>query len=389
MAGGAALRALRATFIVVLVSIQGFHFIPATEAQTPPGPERLVIAVAGDTLPESSWAGPQEAERFLHAMRQEFARADLVFVNLEEPVTAADTITPNKNPVSVAAGRDYILRARNPAIPRIIKEAGVGLVGLANNHMMDYTAAGLRDTLRAFREAGLPVVGAGLKLDAERGFICEKQGRRVALLAFSDVVPRNYGASETRLGIASAKNEGDLLEAIGRARRQADFVVLMIHWGRQGKHAITPRQRRLGRLAAEAGCDAVVGMHPHVLQGIEYVERVPVFYSIGNFAFPSKRPAGRECVLVRLIFGAKALETVELVPVDITPEGAPRIARDGRGQEILAHLDGFCRMFNTRVEEGTLVPGAVRDRLMYDAPRKRGKRAGATVRSSQRHLTRS
>jgi hypothetical protein len=191
MAGVAALRALRATFILVVTCLPGRHLIPSAEAQTLPGSDRLVIAVAGDTLPESSWAGPQEVEHFLDAIREEFARADLVFLNLEQPITAAHTVTPNKNPADVAAGRDYILRARNPAIPRIIKEAGVGLVALANNHVMDYTAAGLRDTLRAFREAGLPVVGAGLKLDAERAFIFRKDGRRVALLAFSDVVPRN------------------------------------------------------------------------------------------------------------------------------------------------------------------------------------------------------
>ena len=121
------MRALRVTFILVVTCLPGRHFIPSAAAQTLPGSERLVIAVAGDTLPESSWAGPQEVEHFLDAMREEFARADLVFLNLEQPITAGHTVTPNKNPADVAAGRDYILRARNPAIPRIIKEAGVGL----------------------------------------------------------------------------------------------------------------------------------------------------------------------------------------------------------------------------------------------------------------------
>jgi poly-gamma-glutamate synthesis protein (capsule biosynthesis protein) len=94
----------------------------------------------------------------------------------------------------VAAKRDYILKARNSEIPRALKQAGVGLVGLANNHMMDYTLVGLRDTLQAFHQAELPMVGAGFKLDAERPFILQKHGRHVALLAFSDVVPRNSGA---------------------------------------------------------------------------------------------------------------------------------------------------------------------------------------------------
>lgn len=379
------MRALRATFILVITCLPGTRFIPSAEAQTLPGSERLVIAVAGDTLPESSWAGPQEVEHFLDAMREEFARADLVYLNLEQPITAAHTVTPNKNPADVTAGRDYILRARNPAIPRIMKEAGVGLVGLANNHMMDYSGAGLRDILGAFREAGLPVVGAGLKPDAESGFIFRKDGWRVALLAFSDVVPRNSAATETRLGIASAKDETDLVEAIQRARRQAELVILMMHWGGQGNHAITLRQHRLARVAAQAGCDVVVGMHPHVLQGIEYLGEVPIFYSVGNFAFASKRRAGRECVLVRLTFGSRELETVELVPVEISSQGVPQITNGARGQEILSHLDAFCRMFNTQVQDGRLVRGPVREKLVYDTRGRGDKGRPARARTSRPH----
>lgn len=362
------------------------HWAAARPQQSWPS-DRVVITVAGDTLPESSWSGPQEAEHFLEGAREEFGRADLVFLNLEEPITTADTVTPNKDRADVAAGRDYVLRARNPTLPRIFKEAGVGLVGLANNHMMDYTATGLRDTLRAFQAAELPVVGAGLKPDAERAFVFEKRGWRVALLAFSDVVPTNYQATETSWGIASSKDEKVLAEAIQRARREADFTVLMIHWGGQGKHLITPRQRQLARVAAAAGCDAVVGMHPHVLQGIEYVGRVPVFYSIGNFAFPSSRPAARECVIVRLIFLPRELEAVELVPVEISPAGAPQVVKDTpRGREILARLDGFCRMFNTQVREGKLVRSVARGRLIYDAAPRRATRGSSRAgRSSAEH----
>ena len=328
--------------------------------------ERMVIAVGGDVLPASSWAGPQDVTHFLDAMRAEFAGTDLVFVNLEEPITSHREATPFKSRSEVAVGRDYILKAQDPGIPVALKQGGVGLVGLANNHMMDYTLAGLRDTLHAFHQAELPVVGAGFKIDAERPFILQKRGRRVALLAFSDVVPRNAGTMETHLGIASAKDERDLVNAIRRARRQADFVVLMMHWGGQGSHLIIPRQRQLARAAAEAGCDVIVGMHPHVLQGIEYFGHVPVLYSIGNFAFASRRPASQECVLVKLKFGSERLEEVDLVPVVISPGGVPTPAGQEQGKEILDHLDGFCRMFNSQVREGRLMASSPRERLIYE-----------------------
>jgi len=75
------------------------------------------------------------------------------------------------------------------------------------------------------------------------------------------------------LGVASSKDEKDLVDAIERAGAQADYVVLMMHWGGQGGRLITPCQRELAPVIAEAGCDVVVGMHPHVLQGIEYFAR--------------------------------------------------------------------------------------------------------------------
>jgi poly-gamma-glutamate synthesis protein (capsule biosynthesis protein) len=317
-------------------------------------------------------------------MRAEFAQTGLVFVNLEEPITSSQQVTPFKSQSDVAAKRDYILKARNPAIPTALKQAGVGLVGLANNHMMDYALAGLRDTLHAFRQAELPVVGAGFKLDAEQPFILQKHGQRVALLAFSDVVPRNSGATETHLGVASAKDERDLVDAIRRARRRADFVVLMMHWGGQGSHLIMSRQRQLARAAVEAGSDAIVGMHPHVLQGIEYIGHIPVLYSIGNFAFASKRPASQECVLVKLKFGSGRLEEVGLVPVVISSCGVPTPAGQEQGKEILSHLDGFCRMFNSRVEGGRLIPSPPRERLVYASKEQKGIHPAAGHRPTPR-----
>jgi poly-gamma-glutamate capsule biosynthesis protein CapA/YwtB (metallophosphatase superfamily) len=343
-----------------------FVRVQCARAQQAPDSGRTIIEVAGDVLPESSWKGEQDVAHLFDGVHEEFTRADLVFVNLEEPITGTHTVTRSKNPAAVRAGKDYILRASNPAIPGIMKEAGVGLVGLANNHMMDYTTAGLSDTLRLFHSAQLPTVGAGFEADAHRAFILKTNGIRVAFLAFTDVVPPGYEATPDRLGVASSKDEDVLVQAIKGAHQQADFVVLMIHWGGQGGHLITSRQHQLARTAAEAGCDVVVGMHPHVLQGIEYVGQVPVLYSIGNFAFPSSRPAARESLILRLIFGSRSLESVEIVPVEISSQGAPQIVSGADGGEILSHLDGFCRMFNTRVEGGTLVRGPVRAQLIYD-----------------------
>jgi hypothetical protein len=368
--------------LVVTIAMPGLCAgqMPPAQRQERTDEARVVIAVGGDVLPESSWEGSQDIFHFLDGMRAEFAQTDLVFVNLEEPITSSTQVTPFKSQAEVAAGLDYILKARNPEIPKALKQAGVGLVGLANNHMMDYGLAGLRDTLHAFHQAEFPVVGAGFKLDAERPFIFQKRGCRVALLAFSDVVPRNSAATETHLGIASAKDDLELVNAIRKARRGADFLVLMMHWGGQANHLITPRQRQLARAAVEAGSDVIVGMHPHVLQGIEFFGQVPVLYSIGNFAFASKRPASQECVLVKLKFDSARPVEVGLVPVVISPSGAPTLAGQQQSKEIFGHLDGFCRMFNSEVREGRLMGSSPRARLVYDLTNQ--KRSHSTARHS-------
>jgi poly-gamma-glutamate capsule biosynthesis protein CapA/YwtB (metallophosphatase superfamily) len=107
-------------------------------------------------------------------------------------------------------------------------------------------------------------------------------------------------------------------------------------------------------------------MHPHVLQGAEYFGSVPVLYSIGNFAFASKRPAARASLFVRLLFGPEKLEGVEFIPVEISPRGEPMVAAGARGVEILGHLDGFCRKFNAKITNRRLTRAQVRERLILD-----------------------
>jgi hypothetical protein len=147
----------------------------------------------------------------------------------------------------------------------------------------------------------------------------------------------------------------------------------MIHWGGQGSQQIIRRQRQLARVAVSAGCDVVMGMHPHVLQGIEYVDDKPVFYSLGNFAMASSRAAQRETVLARLIFGEKKLEAVELVPVLSSSDGVPQVAEGKQAASIIENLDKLCWRFNSRIVDGRLEMGPVRE-----APKPKGASGKST-----------
>lgn len=76
-----------------------------------------------------------------------------------------------------------------------------------------------------------------------------------------------------------------VIDAIQSAKSQYDYVFVMIHWGTEKTTTLTNYQQKMGHSFIDAGADAVIGSHPHVLQGIEYYNGKPIFYSLGNFIF--------------------------------------------------------------------------------------------------------
>ena len=102
-------------------------------------------------------------------------------------------------------------------------------------------------------------------------------------------------ATEDAAGVFSTIDPAACLEAIEEAEANSDFVFVYVHWGTEMTTEIDPEQRELAQAYIDAGADAVVGNHPHVLQGFEYYNGKPILYSLGNFWFNSKE---REtCVL--------------------------------------------------------------------------------------------
>lgn len=167
-----------------------------------------------------------------------------------------------------------------------LKRAGIGLVTLANNHAMDYGPDGLASTRDALRRAGIHAVGAGRDLvEARAPLTLAIAGRRVAFLARTSVpVSSPSSATPFRAGVAWL-DEAETADAIAAARQDADIVVLLLHAGLEEYGFPSPSQRAQARRFAAAGADMIFGCHPHVLQGVERVERGLILHSLGNFVF--------------------------------------------------------------------------------------------------------
>ncbi|MFC0551974.1 CapA family protein [Planotetraspora thailandica] len=231
-------------------------------------------------------------------------RSDLTALNLETAITTGGTPAP---------GKQFTFRAP-PTAFTALKAAGVDVVTMANNHGMDYMESGLRDTLASIKQSRFPVIGIGKdEASAYRPYRATVKGNRVSIIGATQVLDDEFVTAWTakgdKPGLASAKNEPRLLQAVQQARKNSDTVIVFLHWGTELATCPTAVQRGLAADLAEAGADVIVGSHAHVLLGGGYAGQAYVQYGLGNFAFYNWGPeTGRTGVLTLTINGRKVLK---------------------------------------------------------------------------------
>ncbi len=260
----------------------------------------ILIGLTGDLLvnrddPVSAFAD----------IRGLLAVPDVLFGNLEGAYADDAAYLP-----TVAAGASAPLRNLE-ALPA----AGFGVLGMANNHMLDVGPDAMLETRKRLRDAGVATCGAGEDLtDARRPAIVEAGGMRVAFLAYTSVFPVGHEARPGRAGVAPMRayntwrepipamhlpgtrpivtttpDEADLAgltEDIRAARDRADLVVTSFHWGDYTRpFHLTDHERRTARHCVDAGADLVVGHHHHALRGMEWYAGKPIMYGLGHLVY--------------------------------------------------------------------------------------------------------
>jgi poly-gamma-glutamate capsule biosynthesis protein CapA/YwtB (metallophosphatase superfamily) len=258
------------------------------------------------------------------AVRALFTGADIALVNHEGPAPDDFTYHPHGLRFSF-----------DPSLLVGLRDAGIDLVSLANNHIRDAGSRGVLQTIRNVRRAGIAPVGAGRDEKAARQAACfEPAGVRACFLAYDDVDPVGDAATADRPGAARLRRDA-VRKDIRRLRREgADVVVVIPHWGREYVTSVTARQRRQARAMAEAGASVVLGAHSHVVGAMESIDGVPVLYSMGNFIFDLTRFAETlEGVIVEATFSGDRLLQLVLHPtvlVNLSQAHLLDPTRDGR-----------------------------------------------------------
>jgi poly-gamma-glutamate synthesis protein (capsule biosynthesis protein) len=304
----------------------------------PPGPandERVTLAFVGDVLLGSTVETILRRNGFdypYHDVKALLSQADLAVANFESPVTERGT----------EQDKQYVYRTSPKALPAF-KEAGFDLVNLANNHVLDYGEIGLLDTLDALDQAGIRRVGAGRDAnEAYKPAIVEKKGIKIAFLGVSRVVPEvSWKAGKNHPGVAETYDWTRPVKEIAEAKKAADIVVVLAHWGEERKDRPLDYQVQLARRYIDAGADLVVGSHPHVLQGIEYYKGKWIAYSLGNFIFTTNNVAATlETIILEAACTRQGECELKATPI-FTQYARPQIMSADKAKALFSRLSNI------------------------------------------------
>lgn len=258
----------------------------------------------------------------LSALKPLFDSGDVGIANLEIPLTDSRKATPYKSAAELKARTQYILKA-DPEHILGIKGAGIDLVSLANNHVMDYGNEGLNQMIGLLTKHNILYTGAGPTISEAKEVISKDNVALLSALAFMNT------GSMTKLGPATDKRAGlhalifnasinkntraYLKNWIGGQRDGNEIMIVALHWGIEKQTVPTPYQVNLARACIDAGADVVWGHHPHVLQGAELYKGKPILYSMGNLISKKEGPTG----LVRIYFEDSKFKSFRFLPLSI------------------------------------------------------------------------
>ncbi|MBI2754869.1 MAG: CapA family protein [Betaproteobacteria bacterium] len=247
-----------------------------------------------------------------------FSAADIRIANLECVVATTGS----------AGDKNYTFRAHPRTLP--VLKRHFDALALANNHSGDFGREAFAEMLGLLKNAGLSQFGGGHNLsEAHTPLIVERKGLRIALLGYSEFMPRSFEADFDAPGVAWSEDE-QAVDDIRKARSvyRADIVIPVMHWGWENEPVANVRQRQLARVMLDAGADAVIGGHPHVTQDIEHYRGKPIIYSVGNFVMKETDNANqRRGWVLQLQIEKGGVRAFDTRVADISMDGIPRLVR--------------------------------------------------------------
>jgi poly-gamma-glutamate capsule biosynthesis protein CapA/YwtB (metallophosphatase superfamily) len=309
----------------------------SADSPTPTRPARpsgrFTISFAGDV----HFSG-RVAQRLAHDPATVFAqaapvlrRADLTMVNLETAITTG----------GVQQNKEFTFRAP-PVALAALRDAGIDVATMANNHGADYGTPGLRDSLRAIKRSGFPVIGIGRNAaQAFAPYTTTLNGVKVAVIAADQVQDETtlslFSAGPGKPGVANAYSPR-LIRAVRQAKAAGYVVIVYVHWGIEYQTCPSGDQTQLAAELARAGASAVIGTHVHVLQGAGWLRHGSfVAYGLGNYLWwLSFGNIQDDNGVLTLTFHRSRVVADSFAPSHLDDRGVPMPAHGAQRHRILA-----------------------------------------------------
>ncbi len=199
--------------------------------------------------------------------------------------------------------------------PESVEATGayIDIVSLANNHTSDVGSAGQVETKERLDD--MEIEWFGSYATPEPRLDTTVNGIDLTFIGYHQFQP----------------DEDALVELIQAADEDGRFVIVQPHWGTEYEYAPSSSQQYLAQMMVDAGADLIIGGHPHVVQGIQLIDDVPVVYSLGNFVFDQQIPVTWQALTVHVIVEAEAM-TLRLLPIEAR-DGQPTPVSDESAQD--------------------------------------------------------
>ena len=302
-----------------------------TETETEINQEDTVLLFGGDVLikasTESIYKNNGVTGLVSEEILAEMQNADIMMVNHEFQFSTRGEPMEDKQ----------FTFQTDPKNVQILLDLGIDIVSLANNHSLDFGQDALQDTFVTLDEAGILYAGAGdSKERAEELQVIEVNGKKFGFLAATRVIPvAGWDVRNKQPGLFTTYDDTRLVERIRESKEECDFLAVYVHWGIEREEYPEEYQNVIAKHCVEAGADVIIGAHPHVLQGIEFIEGKPIFYSLGNYIFNNSTP---KTMLVKVL--RKSDDTVEysLIPAFVT-NGQTQAMEGAEAEEIYTYMN--------------------------------------------------
>lgn len=204
-----------------------------------------------------------------------FSKSDFNITHFESPLTK-NTNKIHKIGPNLKVNRQNTFHA--------LKKLNINIATLASNHISDYGEEGIKETIEFCQENHIKTVGAGMNLEeASKTLYLESSEGKIAIINFT----------QNEFSPASESNAGfhpmDIIDntyKIQEARKEANYVIVIIHGGHEHYKLPSPQMQKQYRFYAEQGANIIVGHHTHCINGNEIWNGTPIYYSLGNFLSP-------------------------------------------------------------------------------------------------------